>query len=140
MNQNVWLKPDDTIFVPNMQDLKVYLLGAILQPGAQPVTNGPLTLAQAISEAGGPVRGQADLRRVRVIRALSPVSGELYVIDYTRIITGESFDMPLRPGDIVFVPPNGIGSWNDVIAAISPTILLISQALDPFVLAKALEN
>jgi lipopolysaccharide/colanic/teichoic acid biosynthesis glycosyltransferase/protein involved in polysaccharide export with SLBB domain len=140
MNQNVWLKPDDTIFVPNMQDLKVYLLGAVLQPGAQPVTNGPLTLAQAISEAGGPIRGQADLRRVRVIRALSPVSGELYVIDYKRIITGESFDMPLRPGDIVFVPPNGIGTWNDVIDAISPTILLISQALDPFVLAKALED
>ena len=47
-------------------------------------------------------------------------------------------DMPLEPGDIVYLPVNGMGGWNDVIRAVSPTILTISQALDPFVLAKAL--
>ena len=44
------------------------------------------------------------------------------------------------PGDIVYVPPNGIGSWNDVVAAISPTIEVFSLALDPFVLAKAIQD
>ena len=140
MDQNIWLLPDDTIFIPSMQDLRIYVLGAIFRPGAQSITNGPVSLAQAIGEAGGPLRGQANLKRVRVIRAQSPVSGELYVIDFNQIITGETFDMPLEPGDIVFVPPNGIGSWNDVIAAISPTITLFSQALDPFVLAKAIND
>jgi polysaccharide export outer membrane protein len=140
MDQNVWLKPDDTIFVPSLKNLRVYVMGAIARPGAQPLTNGPLTLAQAVSQAGGPLRGQAKLDNVRIIRALSPLSGELYAVDYERIIAGETIDMRLQPDDIVYVPNNGIGNWNDVIEAISPTISMISDALYPFVLAKALTN
>jgi len=49
-------------------------------------------------------------------------------------------DMPLEPGDIVYLPANGMGGWNDVIEAISPTITAASRALDPFVLAKALTD
>ena len=86
------------------------------------------------------MRAQANLKQVRVIRARSPVDGELYVVDFKRILNGESFDMPLEPGDIVYVPPNGIGGWNDVVAAITPTISMISLALDPFVLAKAISD
>ena len=140
MDQNVWLQAKDTIFVPTLQDLRVYILGAVASPGAQPVTNGPLTLAQSVTQAGGPLRGQANLRMVRVIRARSPVDGELYVVDFNRIIKGQSFDMRLEPGDIVYVPPNGIGSWNDVVRAITPSIQMFSLALDPFVLAKAIQD
>ncbi len=139
-DQNVWLQAEDTIYVPGMQDLRVYTLGAVISPGAQQITNAPLTLAQAVAHAGGPLRAQANLKQVRVIRARSPVDGELYVVDFNRIIRGESFDLPLEPGDIVYVPPNGIGGWNDVVAAITPTISMISLALDPFVLAKAISD
>jgi polysaccharide export outer membrane protein len=138
MDQNIWLKPDDTVFVPGLQNLRVYVIGAIVRPGAQSLTNGPLSLVQAIGQAGGPLRGQAKLDNVRVIRALSPVTGELYVIDYQRILDGETYDMPLQPDDIVYIPNNGIGNWNDVVEAISPTITMFSDALYPFVLAKAL--
>ena len=138
MNQNVWLKPNDTIFIPGLQHLRVYVIGSIVRPGAQSLTNGPLTLVQAISQAGGPLRGQARLDNVRIIRALSPVTGELYVIDYERILAGEMLDMPLQPDDIVYIPNNGVGNWNEVVAAISPTITMFSDALYPFVLAKAL--
>jgi len=61
-------------------------------------------------------------------------------VDFTRILDGEAMDMPLQPGDIVYMPVNGIGGWNDVIKAISPTIMMFSRALDPFVLAKGLED
>ena len=140
MDQNVWLQPDDTIFVPGLQNLRVYVIGAIVRPGAQSLTNGPLTLVQAIGNAGGPLRGQAKLDNVRIIRALSPVTGELYVIDYQRIIDGETYDMPLQPDDIIYVPNNGIGNWNDVIEAISPSIALLSDAMYPFVLAEAIRD
>ena len=46
----------------------------------------------------------------------------------------------LVPGDIVYLPVNGMGGWNEIIAAISPTILTVSRALDPFVLAKAISD
>ena len=61
-------------------------------------------------------------------------------MDFTRIITGQALDMPLEPGDIVYMPVNNIGGWNEIIAAISPTILTISRALDPFVLAQSLSE
>lgn len=137
MDQNVWLQPNDTIFVPGLDDLRIFVLGAVAAPGALEVTNGPLTLADAITRGGGPRRGEANLEEVRIIRSNSPVSGELFVVDFTRITQGLAMDMPLEPGDIVYLPANGMGGWNDVIQAISPTILTISRALDPFVLAKA---
>jgi len=140
MDQNVWLEPNDTVFVPSRRDLRIYVLGAVQQPGAQEFNSAAATLAEAIARSGGPRRGQALLRQVRVIRANSPVSGELFVVDFMRILSGEAMDMILQPGDIVYLPVNGIGGWNDVITAISPTIMLISRALDPFVLAKALED
>jgi len=138
MDQNVWLQPNDTIFVPGLDDLRIFILGAVAAPGALEVTNGPLTLADAITRGGGPRRGEANLQEVRIIRTHSPVSGELFVVDFTRITQGLAMDMPLEPGDIVYLPANGMGGWNDVIEAISPTILAASRALDPFVLAKAL--
>jgi hypothetical protein len=75
-----------------------------------------------------------------VIRTHSPVYGELFVVDFTRILDGLAPDMPLEPGDIVYLPVNGMGGWNEIIAAISPTILTVSRALDPFVLAKAISD
>ena len=140
MDQNVWLEPNDTVFVPSQTDLRIYVLGAVEQPGAQQFSNAALTLGEAIARSGGPRRGEAQMHEVRVIRANSPVSGELFVVDFTRILDGEAMDMPLQPGDIVYMPVNGIGGWNDVIKAISPTIMMFSRALDPFVLAKGLED
>jgi len=140
MDQNVWLQPNDTIFVPGLDDQRIFVLGAVAAPGALEVTNGPLTLADAITRSGGPRRGEANLQEVRIIRTHSPVSGELFVVDFTRITQGLALDMPLEPGDIVYLPANGMGGWNDVIEAISPTILAASRALDPFVLAKALTS
>ncbi len=140
MDQNIWLQPNDTIFVPGLDDLRIFVFGAVSQPGAQDVTNGPLTLADAIARSGGPRPAQANLEEIRVIRTHSPVYGELFVVDLTRILDGLAPDMPLEPGDIVYLPVNGMGGWNEIITAISPTILTVSRALEPFVLAKALSD
>jgi len=138
MDQNVWLEPHDTVFVPGLDDLRVFVLGAVMRPGAQALTNSGLTLGEAIIRSGGERRGQANLRDVRVIRSHSPVSGELFVVDFSRVLEGLAIDMTLEAGDIVYLPVNGIGGWNEVIDAISPTILMFSRALDPFVISKAL--
>ena len=140
MDQNIWLEPKDTVFVPGLDDLRIFILGAVMQPGSQDVTNGPLTLADALARSGGHRPGEANLEEVRVIRSHSPISGELFVVDFTRIVDGLAIDMPLEPGDIVYVPLSGMGGWNEIIAAISPTILTISRALDPFVIAKTLSD
>lgn len=140
MDQNIWLQRGDTLYVPALSDQRVFLLGALLRPGAQPLANHSMTLAESIARAGGPRRAEADLTRVRIIRAQSPVAGQLIIIDFARILRGELNDFPLLPGDIVYVPNNSIGRWNDVIAAITPSLSAFSQSLDPFVTLKALED
>lgn len=140
MDQNIWLQRGDTLYVPALSDQRVFVLGALARPGAQPLANHSMTLAESIARAGGPRRAEADLARVRIIRSQSPVAGQLIVIDFARILRGEVSDFPLIPGDIVYVPNNSIGRWNDVIAAITPTLSAFSQSLDPFVTLKALED
>lgn len=140
MEQNVYVRAGDTLYVPALTDQRVFALGAVNSPGAQPVANHSMTLLEAISRAGDVRRAEALTSQVRVIRSFSPTSGQLVVIDLDRILRGEVPDFPLQPGDVVFVPNNTIGHWNDVIAAIRPTLSAFSAGLDPFVTMKALED
>lgn len=138
-DQNIWLHAGDTIYVPGHQDLKVYLLGAVGQAGPHPFGNG-LTLMEALVHARGPKAGAAELQEVRIIRTHSPIRGELMVVDLEKILIGESPDLPLQAGDIIYVPQGPLADWNDVIAMIAPTIGLISGTLEPFVQLKFLRD
>ena len=140
MDQNVWIRAGDTLYVPALTDQRVFALGAVNRPGAQPVANHSMTLLEAISRAGDVRRAEALTSQVRVIRSFSPTSGQLVIVDLDRILRGEVPDFPLQPGDVVFVPNNTIGQWNDVIAAVRPTLAALGAGLDPFITMQALED
>jgi lipopolysaccharide/colanic/teichoic acid biosynthesis glycosyltransferase/protein involved in polysaccharide export with SLBB domain len=53
MSQNVWLQGGDTLYVPALSDQRVFILGAIERPGAQPLANHSMTLAEVVARAGG---------------------------------------------------------------------------------------
>ena len=131
--QNIWLEPGDTVFVPNVAEREAYILGAVQNPGAVSLATKSMTLLQAISEAGGPLTPQAQMSDVRIIRANSPLEGELLVVDVNDILSGQMLDVRLQSEDIVFIPQNAIGDWNDVVAAISPSLQLVGATLQPFV-------
>lgn len=132
-DQNIWLKPGDTIFVPNIAEREAYILGAVQRPGAVSLATKSMTLLQAITEAGGPLTPAAQMSDVRIIRANSPLEGELLVVDVNQILSGRMLDVPLQSDDIVFIPQNAIGDWNDVVAAVSPSLELVGATLQPFV-------
>jgi polysaccharide export outer membrane protein len=44
----------------------------------------------------------------------------------------------LREGDIVYVPKSGVGTWNEALAEILPSLQAISAILQPFVQIKFL--
>lgn len=139
LDQNVWLQPRDTIYVPGTQDLKVFVLGAVDTPGAQPFERGVGLLA-AISSAGGTIGGEARLKDTRIIRTHSPLKGELITIDVDGMLRGARPDFPLRAGDIVFVPNTPLGNWNEVVRQITPSFQLVSEALEPFVQIEFLKD
>ena len=136
---NVWLKPGDTLFIPDNKNRFVFVFGAVKKGGPVTMPSGGLSLAQAIATAELRDTGH-DFQYVRIIRSISTTKGELMVVDFDKILRGEAMPLMLRQGDIVFVPKSAIGNWNDTINEILPSLQAVSALLQPFVSIKYLED
>jgi polysaccharide export outer membrane protein len=136
---NVWLKPGDTIYIPDSKNRLVFVFGAVKKGGPVAMPPGGLTLPQAIATAELRDTGH-DFRYIRIIRSLSTTRGELMVIDFDKILRGEAMPLILQQGDIVFVPKSGLGNWNDAINEILPSLQAFSALLQPFVSIKYLSD
>jgi protein involved in polysaccharide export with SLBB domain len=101
LSQNIYLEPDDFIYLPAAAPREVYVLGAVTQPRAVPYRQG-LTAASAIASAYGTITG-AYMHHVTVVRG-SLSHPEIAVVDYRNVLRGLAPDFPLQPGDIVYVP------------------------------------
>ena len=101
LSQNIYLHPDDFIYLPSSMASDVYVLGAVTQPQPVPYTAG-LTVAGAVANAFGTIKG-AYLRHVAVVRG-SLSQPQITIVDYKAVIRGEAPDMALEPRDIVYVP------------------------------------
>ena len=134
LEQNIWLKGGDTIFIPSAEELKCYVVGAVQAPGAFPCAEGQQTLARLLASAGGPVSTKASLGSVRIIRTLSAVEGQVLTADAASILSGKAQDIELLPDDIVFVPQTPLSRWNDVVQQILPTLSLVGAPIQPFML------
>lgn len=132
-DQNVWLKPHDTVYVPDSREQQVFVLGDVKQPGAFEMMHGRLTLSQALALAGSPGRGGSDRTQIAVIRSLSPTRGELISVDLEKILAGGAIPYPLMSGDIIYVPRSSLGRWSDVVRELLPSLQLVGATLQPFV-------
>jgi protein involved in polysaccharide export with SLBB domain len=101
MTQNIYLKPDDLIYLPSPSSQQIYVLGAVNQARAVRVP-GQATLVSAIASAGG-TDPEAYLSNVAVVRGGVAEPG-IAVYDYKSIVTGKQPDVRLEPNDIVYVP------------------------------------
>ena len=135
--QNIWLHPGDAIYMPDKSVEQVFIFGAVNKAGQVPMINGHLSLAQAIA-ASTPLSTGYDFTRVRIIRSLSPTKGELLVVDFDRIMRGDAPPFNLSNGDIIYLPRTALGSWNDTMAEILPSIAAISAIMQPYVTLKYL--
>lgn len=137
-SHNIWLKPGDTIFVPDKRNMSVYVFGKNLSTQAIPTLNdGTLPLSRAMAMANPDfVRG--DLTRVRIIRSLTTTTGELIVVNFEKTMRGEALPFILQDGDLVYVPQGKLQSWNEAIADLLPSLNLLNQILQPYVQLKYL--
>lgn len=102
MSQNIYLQPDDFIYLPSATVGNVHVLGAVESPRSLDYVN-QMTLVQAISQAGGPLRRDAHLGQVAIVRG-SLSQPKVAMVDLTAILAGQAPDIALAPQDIVFVP------------------------------------
>jgi len=101
MSQNIYLQPDDFVYLPSGRIGNVHVLGAVNLPRAVDYQN-QMTLAQSVAQAGGPLR-DAYPSHVAIVRG-SLTQPKVAVIDFTAIMKGQSPDVLLEPQDIVYVP------------------------------------
>jgi len=101
LSQNIYLKPDDLVYLPSAAAKNVYVLGAVFQPRAVPYTEG-MTLVSAITGAQGILR-DAFHWNIAIVRG-SLTEPRIALVSYKEITKGKNTDVPLEPGDIVYVP------------------------------------
>ena len=139
-DSNVLLKSGDTLYVPDDWSNQVFVMGAVNQPQALPMNEGRLTLAEALTDAGGVDPSAANGERIFVIRGLKakgakagkngqpdiqPVVYHLNASSADALLLADEFQ--LHPRDVVWVSTKGIVRFNRVINQILPTISTIFQ-------------
>jgi protein involved in polysaccharide export with SLBB domain len=114
-SQNVYLQPDDFVYVRSALAQEVYVLGAVRFPRAV-AYNDRMSLVSAIAGGSGPMKfdylsvsdtgpfqKDAYLAHVAIVRGSLAVP-QITVVDYNAVIKGKAPDVRLEPGDIVYVP------------------------------------
>ncbi|MCM2264961.1 MAG: polysaccharide biosynthesis/export family protein [Desulfuromonadales bacterium] len=139
MQQNILLKPGDTIYVPSNDEQLVYVFGAVEKPGPVPMDNGRLNILQALTVAGLH-KNNFDHEHLRLIRTISPTHGQFMVVDIANIMDGKAMPLEMRDGDILYVPKTRLGNWNEAIAELLPTIQVLGAAAQPFLLYEATQD
>lgn len=119
---------------------QVFIFGAVKKPGPVVMPASGINLAQLISSADIMNKAQCNYKQIRIIRSNTPTQGELLVVDFDKVLRGQAVPMQMQEGDIVYVPKRGIGTWNEVISELLPSLQVIGATLQPFVNIKYLQQ
>ncbi len=101
LTQNLYLQPDDFIFLPAASTRGIHVIGAVALPGA--ISYGEqVTLVSAVAKAGGSIKN-AYLSHVAIVRG-SLTEPKIAIVNYWDIVKGRAPDVALESQDIVYVP------------------------------------
>ncbi|MFM0095243.1 polysaccharide biosynthesis/export family protein [Paraburkholderia nemoris] len=121
---DIILKNKDVLRVVARADNPVYVMGEVNKPAsAIPMTNGKLSLSDALAQAGSLNTGTADAAQIYVIRNSLASQPELYHLNAhspVAMILANQFD--LRASDIVYVDGNGLVRFSRVLSLLLPAI------------------
>jgi polysaccharide export outer membrane protein len=101
---NVPLQPGDIVMVPYLQEVRVYVNGAVRNPGMYkfPVDQ-EATVLQAVTAAGGATE-RANESRVNIVRRHTNGTREVFKVNLNHVKKGKEEDILLEENDVVVVP------------------------------------
>ena len=99
------LQSKEVVVTVVSSSFSVFVDGRVLRPGKID-TDHPITVLEAVMEAGGFDYGKADTEKVLVIRHKTGAKGyDYFTIDLKQVLDGKKTDLfYLAPGDVVHVP------------------------------------
>lgn len=124
---------EDTEIIVIGESATFQALGAVRQPGSQPITTPDLTLLQALGSVGGLDGLRANPRGVFVFRGPPPGDPDprprvyqLNMREPEAFAIAQSF--PILPGDALFVTEAPVSQWTKVLSAIQGTVAVGASA------------
>ena len=141
---NLYLQDKDRIHVSYNDYKKVFLMGEVKQPMALSYEQHTLSLANALSAAGGLDQITSNGNAVYVIRGLGDMETQpakifrLQTEQATGFILASRFT--LLPQDVVYVGATKLTQWNRVISTILPTATLFQTTAEGLLDVKAIER
>ncbi|WP_238358182.1 SLBB domain-containing protein [Piscirickettsia salmonis] len=120
-SENWILKNGDVINVPNNNQSRIFVLGAVNKPGPFNMVDGKMTLQQALGNAAGP-NMLSNPAYTYVIRNYQN-NPQIYLLDAhsaDALILASRF--ALKPQDVVFISNSKIANFNAVLNQILPTL------------------
>jgi len=120
LSQNIYLEPDDFVYLPSALATEVYVIGAVTEPRAVSFKD-QVTLSSAISNARGTLP-DAWLREVIIIRG-SLMEPHYAVVNFLDILKGKAPEVALQPRDIVYVPDHPLGIFQNALQTIVNTFV-----------------
>jgi polysaccharide export outer membrane protein len=123
--QNVMLQDGDVINVPDRTDSRVFVMGEVKTPIQMPLLKGRLTIADALTNAGGILDTDANPRQIYVMRGMRdhPTTPDVYRLDMTQpdaIMLSSQFQ--LQPLDVVYISTAASATFNRVLQQVLPTL------------------
>jgi polysaccharide export outer membrane protein len=129
---NPELEPGDEIHIPDQSADQVFMLGAVTSQRPLTMTQAPMTLLQAVTNAGGLDNTQASASGVLVFRlpahAAPGAEAAVYTINLSTpqgVLLASQF--PLQPLDVVYIQATKFAQYNAVINELLPTITTIFE-------------
>ncbi|HXU10831.1 MAG TPA: SLBB domain-containing protein [Candidatus Binatia bacterium] len=124
-----WLRHGDLVFVPSlsMGNRKVFVLGEVNQPGVVNILD-KMGLVEAISRSGG-FNSKGYMKGVVVLKRGEDGKAEMTIANFKEMFKEGDLeaDVPLAPGDIVFVPRRAIATLQEVMSIIAPALGIIES-------------
>ena len=110
---------------------KLFVLGEVRQPGTILVTNGTMTLYEALATSGD-LTDDAMRTNIKIIRG-NLRNPEVHEVNLTDMSTMRFASLMLQPNDVVYVQPRTMKAINKNFTDQLPFFELITQMMLPFV-------
>jgi len=131
LKYNVEVRRKDIIYIPNVQDQRVYVIGEVNKPMIVPFAGKILRVAEAIASAGD-FEVSAKKSNIKIIRG-GLENPTVITVDFNKITKGDlEENIALNSEDIVYVPASLVGEWNNILKQITPSLqtLLFGVTVD----------
>ncbi|MCQ2106066.1 MAG: polysaccharide biosynthesis/export family protein [Fibrobacter sp.] len=124
--EKIVILPNDQLYIPSLvqtqKENKVYVMGEVGRVGVVDIHDGNLSLAEALSTAGGLQALNATSRGIYVIRNTSEKQIDVYQLNAKNAMALAMADrFNLNPHDIVYVDASDLATWNRLIGLLWPT-------------------